>query len=126
MDVQEREGFAREWLRLWNERDLTSILSHYSDDVEFQSPVAVHLFGETFRMIRGKKALTDYFERACLGPGEDRVRIPGCLSRCGHDGGALSVKDLQVRRVHGIEPGGKGVSRPGAPSGLRQSLMAGQ
>ena len=64
MDVQEREGFAREWLRLWNERDLTSILSHYSDNVEFQSPVAVHLFGETFRMIRGKKALTDYFERA--------------------------------------------------------------
>ena len=64
MDVQEREAFAREWLRLWNERDLMRIMSHYSDDVEFQSPVAVHLFGETFRIIKGKKNLTAYFERA--------------------------------------------------------------
>jgi len=64
MDVQGREAFAREWLRGWKERDLTTVVEHYSDDVEFQSPVAVHPFGETFRMIRGKKDLTNYFERA--------------------------------------------------------------
>jgi 16S rRNA C1402 N4-methylase RsmH len=40
MDTQEREVFAKEWLRGWNERDLTQILSHYGEDVEFQSPVA--------------------------------------------------------------------------------------
>jgi ketosteroid isomerase-like protein len=63
MDTQEREVFAKEWLRGWNERDLTQILSHYSEDVEFQSPVAVHLLGETWRMIKGKKDLASYFER---------------------------------------------------------------
>ena len=63
MDTQEREVFAKEWLRGWNERDLTQILSHYAEDVEFQSPVAVHLFGETWRVIKGKRDLASYFER---------------------------------------------------------------
>jgi hypothetical protein len=63
MDTQEREVFAKEWLRGWNERDLSQILSHYSEDVEFQSPFAVHLFGETWRIIKGKKDLASYFER---------------------------------------------------------------
>ena|SRR5262249_48622529 len=62
MDVQEREAFAREWLIAWNERDLDRILSHYADDVEFQSPFAVHLLGEAWRTIKGKKDLTHYFE----------------------------------------------------------------
>ena len=63
MDVPEREAFAKAWLSSWNERDLERIVSHYGDDVEFQSPVAVHLFGEAFRAIKGKKDLTNYFER---------------------------------------------------------------
>jgi ketosteroid isomerase-like protein len=64
MDVQEREAFAKAWLGGWNDRDLERIVSHYADDVEFQSPFAVHLFGEAFRTIKGKKNLTHYFERA--------------------------------------------------------------
>jgi ketosteroid isomerase-like protein len=55
MDVQEREAFAKAWLSGWNERDLERIVSHYADDVEFQSPVAVHLFGEALRTIKGKR-----------------------------------------------------------------------
>jgi hypothetical protein len=46
----------------WNERDLERIVSHYADDVEFQSPVAVHLFGDALRTIKGKEDLTRYFE----------------------------------------------------------------
>lgn len=64
MDVNERETFAKDWLRGWNERDLERILSHYTDDVEFQSPLAVHLLGETSRVIKGKKDLTHYFKTA--------------------------------------------------------------
>jgi ketosteroid isomerase-like protein len=63
MDVQERETFARAWLTSWNERDLNRIVSHYADDVEFQSPFAVHLLGDAFRTIKGKENLTRYFER---------------------------------------------------------------
>ena len=62
MDVPERKAFAREWLNGWNERDLERIISHYADDVEFQSPFAVHLLGEAWRTIKGKKNLAHYFE----------------------------------------------------------------
>ena len=63
MDVQERESFAKAWLNGWNERNLERIVSHYADDVEFQSPFAVHLLGDAWRTIKGKKELTHYFER---------------------------------------------------------------
>ena len=63
MDVQERETFAKAWLGGWNERDLNRIVSHYADDVEFQSPFAVHLLGDAWRTIKGKENLTHYFER---------------------------------------------------------------
>ena len=63
MEVQEREAFAKAWLNGWNERDLERIVSHYADEVEFQSPFAVHLFGDALRTIKGKKELTHYFER---------------------------------------------------------------
>ena len=78
MDTQEREVFAKDWLRRWNERDLTQILSHYSEDVEFQSPFAVHLFGETWRMIKGKKDLAAYFERGLASsPGKIELELLG-------------------------------------------------
>jgi hypothetical protein len=70
------------------------IVSHYADDVEFQSPVAVDLFGEALRTINGEKGPDALFRtRARGGPREDRVRVPGCLSRSGHSDGARSVKD---------------------------------
>jgi len=78
MDAQEREVFAREWLRGWNERDLTQILSHYSEDVEFQSPFAVHLLGETWRFIKGKKDLKSYFEHGLASsPGKIELEFLG-------------------------------------------------
>lgn len=63
MDVQEREAFAKAWLSCWNERDLESIVSHYADEVEFQSLGALHALGDAWRTIKGKKDLTQYFER---------------------------------------------------------------
>lgn len=63
MEVQEREKFAQEWLDGWMQRDLERIISHYSDDVVFQSPLAVHLRGESSRTITGKSDLKEYFEQ---------------------------------------------------------------
>ena len=78
MDVQEREAFVNAWLNGWNERDLERIISHYADDVEFQSPLAVHLFGEALRTIKGKKDLTRYFERVLAAvPGKIEFELLG-------------------------------------------------
>jgi len=55
MDVQEREAFAKAWLNGWNERDLERIVSHYADDVEFQSPLAVHLLAKPCEQSKGKR-----------------------------------------------------------------------
>jgi hypothetical protein len=62
----------------WNERDLERITSHYADDVEFQSPFAVHLLGETWRTIKRKKDLTHYFEVALAAvPGKIEFELLG-------------------------------------------------
>ena len=82
MNVQERETFAKEWLRGWNERDLERIVSHYTDDVEFQSPAAVHLLGEGARIIKGRKDLTHYFETGLASlPGGTEFEFLGVFHR---------------------------------------------
>jgi len=43
METQQTEAFAKGWIQAWNQRDLEAILSHYTEDVEFQSPLVVKL-----------------------------------------------------------------------------------
>lgn len=54
---------AREWIESWNTHDFDSIISHYSDDVEFTSPFVVKLMGEQSGTIYGKDCLREYFEK---------------------------------------------------------------
>jgi ketosteroid isomerase-like protein len=54
---------AREWIEAWNSHDLDSIMSHYSDDVELTSPIAVKLLGDESGVVSGKDALRTYFEK---------------------------------------------------------------
>lgn len=54
MDAQQAQSFSQQWLNAFNQRDLDAILSHYSEDAEFQSPFAVKLLGEPSGTIRGK------------------------------------------------------------------------
>jgi hypothetical protein len=66
MSVLTPEGaaaFAEAWVRAWNAHDLDAILSHYTDDVEFESPFVARLLGEPSGIVRGKDALRDYFGR---------------------------------------------------------------
>ena len=55
-------AFAGEWLRAWNSHDMEAIMSHYSADVEFSSPLAMQVLNEPTGFIRGKDALRAYFE----------------------------------------------------------------
>ena len=39
------EAFAANWIDAWNRHDIDAILSHYSEDVIFLSPVAAQRVG---------------------------------------------------------------------------------
>lgn len=60
--IPDYQDFVREWETAWNSHDLDVILSHYSDDVVFQSRKALIYVGvgET----RGKEALRAYWQAA--------------------------------------------------------------
>jgi hypothetical protein len=54
-------AFAEEWVAAWNSHDLEVILTHYEEDVELRSPVAVKLL-QGDGAVRGKAALRAYFK----------------------------------------------------------------
>jgi hypothetical protein len=62
VDVQ-AELVAKAWVQGWNHRDAEAVLSHYAEDVEFQSPLVVKLLGEPTGTVRGKPALREYFRK---------------------------------------------------------------
>ena len=61
MDQAEAVHFVDRWVRGWNERDLEGVLSHFSDDVTFSSPVARTIRPDSAGVIRGKATLRDYW-----------------------------------------------------------------
>jgi len=54
---------AESWVAAWNSRDLDTIMSHYTDDVTFWSPMIVKLMGDPNGKIVGKEGLRAYFTR---------------------------------------------------------------
>src|SRR5438270_10749763 len=78
MDAQQTEGFAKVWIQAWNQRDLEAVLSHYTEDVEFQSPLVIKLLGETSGTVRGKQNLREYFRKALAAfPGDIELELLG-------------------------------------------------
>ena len=78
MDAQQTEGFATGWIQAWNQRDLEAVLSHYTEDVEFQSPLVVKLLGESSGTVRGKQNLREYFRKALAAfPGDIEIELLG-------------------------------------------------
>lgn len=61
MDYAFAEQFTTEWLDAWNSHDLERILSHFTDDVVFTSPVALRVLDGSNGVIRGKAALRNYW-----------------------------------------------------------------
>ena len=60
MDDGEALVFAQQWARDWNAHDIDALLTHFTDDVVFTSPVAVRMFGGD-GVTRGKEALRKYW-----------------------------------------------------------------
>lgn len=58
------EGFARDWLAAWNDRDIERILSHYGEDIIFHSPRIAKVLGNQASSVLGKAALRDYWTKA--------------------------------------------------------------
>jgi hypothetical protein len=54
-------AFARTWAEAWNAHDLESVLALFADDILFTSPLAAKLAPESGGVVRGKKALRDYW-----------------------------------------------------------------
>ncbi len=78
MSITTDAAFAQEWVEAWNRRDLESLLAHYADDVEFRSPLAAKLLGETAGTVRGKQHLREYFAKALAAfPGDLRIELLG-------------------------------------------------
>jgi ketosteroid isomerase-like protein len=69
MDHAEAAAFARRWADQWNSKDLDGLLSHFSDDVVFTSPIAAQVLPESGGVLRGKDAVRRYW-------GEGLRRIP--------------------------------------------------
>src|SRR5437870_6522167 len=78
MDAQHAERFAKGWIQAWNQRDLAAALSHYTEDIEFQSPLVIKLLGETSGTVRGKQNLREYFRKALAAfPGDIELELLG-------------------------------------------------
>ena len=58
------EGFARDWLAAWNDRDIERILSHYAETVVFHSPRIALVLENDAATVTGKEALRAYWTEA--------------------------------------------------------------
>lgn len=70
IEPERAREIAADWIAAWNTHDMEAILSHYADELEFVSPLAVARLGRADGAIGTKAELRDYFAPS-LGPGSD-------------------------------------------------------
>lgn len=87
-------AFAAKWCDAWNGHDVERVLSHFTDDVIFTSPVAATLFPETGGEIRGKEALRAYWQ-------EGLRRIPDLRFSIERVFGGIDMVVIQYRNQKG-------------------------
>lgn len=63
LDPVVAQKIAEEWITAWNAHDLDAIMAHYSDEIEFWSPIIVKRLGLATGKITDKALLRDYFAR---------------------------------------------------------------
>jgi len=61
MDKAFAQQFSSAWLDAWNSRDLDAIMSHFSDEIVFTSPVATRIIEGSDGILRGKEQLRAYW-----------------------------------------------------------------
>jgi hypothetical protein len=78
MENAAAHAFAKQWIAAWKHRDLEALLKHYSEDVEFRSPLATRLIGADSGTIHGKETLRSYFRSALAAyPGDLDIELLG-------------------------------------------------
>jgi hypothetical protein len=90
---EQAEEFAHAWIAAFNRHDLQAVLSHYADDIEFTSPMVIHVLREHTGTIRGKERLREYFGKALAESPDLRLELLHVLT------GLYSVT-LVYRSVH--------------------------
>lgn len=56
--------FAKEWLDAWNSHDLDKIMEHYSENIDFVSPIIQQMGINAEGKISNKTDLREYFSKA--------------------------------------------------------------
>jgi len=64
LTASEAHELAHDWIDAWNDHDLERILSHYSDDIVFSSPLVRTIGASDSSAITGRAALRAYFKAA--------------------------------------------------------------
>jgi hypothetical protein len=64
MNIDEARRFATRWVSDWNSHDIEAVLSHYTDDFEMSTPMIQRLLGIESGVLKGKKAVGDYWRSA--------------------------------------------------------------
>jgi len=64
MDDERAQRWAEQWIDEWNRHDVDAVLAHFTDDVEFSSPLVVEVMGHADGIVRGKDELRTYWTTA--------------------------------------------------------------
>lgn len=64
LNEQQLATFAAEWIAAWNSHDMERILSHYTEDIEVNSPMIALSTNSTTASLKGKTAVRAYWEAA--------------------------------------------------------------
>lgn len=59
-----KTNFAEEWLDAWNSHDLDKIMEHYSENIDFVSPIIQQMGINAEGKISTKDNLREYFSKA--------------------------------------------------------------
>jgi len=61
LNIELAKKFSEEWVSAWNSHDIDRIISHYSENLEFKSPLIVERYSEPSGTIFTRKKLREYF-----------------------------------------------------------------
>jgi hypothetical protein len=89
------EAFATEWTAAWNSHDLERILSHYSADIVFLSPIAQQLMGNG--RVVGIDALRKYWSVGLKSQPELKFALAQVLR--GHESLTVYYRNHRGQRI---------------------------
>lgn len=87
-DSSKLESKAKKWFRAWNKKDLEFLLSHYSDDIKFYSPLVKERWKK--ENLSGKDELRKHFSKSFENGMHCKFELVSILP--GIDGAAIIYK----------------------------------